>query len=93
LLFFTHPDVRSYEFRIESAGSEFNVIDPRAVQVGRHATEQGAKKDMERCKREDGRHETAKQLVDTAMTEHVELFGIRREAASYWIRSAAETVE
>jgi hypothetical protein len=93
LLFFTHPDVRSNEYRIESAGSEFNVIDPRAVQVGRYATEQAAKKDMERCKREDAMYETAKQLVDTAMTAHVELFGISREAASYWIRSAAETVE
>jgi hypothetical protein len=83
----------SNEYRVESAGSEFNVIDPWGVQVGRYATEEAAKQDIERCKREDAMYETAKQLIDAAMTAHAEMFGISRETASYWIRSAAETVE
>jgi hypothetical protein len=38
-------------------------------------------------------YETAKQLVDAAMTAHAEMFGVDRETARYWISSAAETVE
>jgi hypothetical protein len=81
------------KYRIEPAGAQFNVIDPWGVQVGRYATEGAAKQDIERCKREDAMYETAKQLVDAAMTAHAEMFGISRETASHWIRSAAETVE
>jgi len=83
----------SNEYRIQFAGTQFNVIDPWGVQVGRYATEEAAKKDIERCKREDTMYETAKQLVDAAMTAHAEMFGISRDAASYWIRSASEAVE
>jgi hypothetical protein len=71
----------------------FTVIDPWEVKVGTYATEDAAKQDIERCKKEDAMYETAKQLVDAAMTAHAEMFGISRETASYWIRSAAETVD
>ena len=50
------------------------------------------KQDIERCMKEDGMYETAKQLVDTAVKSHMQMFGIDRETASYWIRSASEVV-
>jgi hypothetical protein len=80
-------------YRVETAGSEFAVIDPWGVRVGTYATEEAAKQDIERCVKEDAMYESAKKLVDAAMTAHAEMFGISRETASYWIRSAAETVE
>jgi hypothetical protein len=80
-------------YRVETAGSEFAVIDPWGVRVGTYASEEAAKQDIERCVKEDAMYESAKKLVDAAMTAHSEMFGISRETASYWIRSAAETVE
>jgi hypothetical protein len=45
---------------------------------------------LERCKKEDAMYETAKQLVDTAVNRHMQMFGIDRETARYWLQSAAE---
>jgi hypothetical protein len=83
----------SNEYRIEPSGTAFTVVDPWGVRIGTYSTEHEAKQDLERCKREDAMYQTAKQLVDAAMTAHAEMFGISRETATYWIRSAAETVE
>ena len=57
-----------------------------------YATEDAAKKDIERCEREDEMFETAKILVDIAVKAHMKTFGVDRETASYWIRSAADVV-
>ena len=81
------------KYRLEPSGSQFTVIDPWGVRVGTYSTEHEAKQDMARCLREDAMYETAKQLVYAAMTAHAEMFGISRETASYWIRSATEAVE
>jgi hypothetical protein len=82
------------EYRIEPAGNQFTVIDPWGEQlVNAYPTEDAAKQDIERCKREDRMYETAKQLVDTAVKAHMQVFGVDRETARYWIRSAAEVVE
>jgi hypothetical protein len=65
------------------------VIDPwgeRLVDV--FLTEDAARQDIERCKKEDAMYETAKQLVDTAVKAHMEMFGVDRETASCWINSA-----
>jgi hypothetical protein len=83
----------SNEYRVETAGSEFAVIDPWGVRIGTYSTEQEARQDIDRCKREDAMYETAKQLIDAAIAAHAEMFGVSRETANYWIRSAAETVE
>lgn len=51
----------SNKYHIEPAGSAFIVIDPwgeRLVDV--FPTEEAAKQDIERCKREDAMYETAK---------------------------------
>jgi hypothetical protein len=83
----------SNEYRIEPAGTQFAVIDAGGERVNTYPTEEAAKKEIERCKKEDAMYKTAKRLVDAAMTAHAEMFGISRETARYWIRSAAETKE
>jgi len=81
------------DYRIEPAGPAFIVIDPWGEQlVNTYPTEDAARQDIERCKREDAMYETAKQLVDTAVKAHMQMFGVDRETASYWIHSAAEVV-
>jgi hypothetical protein len=80
------------EYRIEPAGSQFTVIDPWCEQVNTYLTEEAAQEDIERGKKEDLMYETAKQLVDTAVNTHMQMFGVDRETASYWIRSASEVV-
>jgi hypothetical protein len=80
------------EYRVETAGEQFIVIDPWGEQVNSYLTEETAKQDIERCKKEDAMYETAKQLVDTAIKAHMQMFGVDRETARYWIRSAAEVV-
>jgi uncharacterized protein YcgI (DUF1989 family) len=58
----------SNEYRIEPAGNAFRVIDPWGEQlVDLFPTEDAAKQDIERCKREDAMYETATVLVDAAI--------------------------
>ncbi len=77
------------QYRIEPAGSQFKVIDPWGEYlVDVYSTEDAAKRDIERCKREDAMWETAKSLVDAAIRTHMEIFGVDRETARYWISSA-----
>ena len=77
-----------------SAKGQFTVIDPWGEQlVDVFPTEDAAKQDIERCKKEDAMYETAKQLVDATIKKHMEKFGVDREAARYWIGSATETTD
>jgi S-adenosylmethionine/arginine decarboxylase-like enzyme len=71
------------EYRIEPAGSQFTVIDPWGEQVHTYPTEEAAKQDIERCKKEVAVYETAKQLVDMAVKTHMKMFEVDRETASY----------
>jgi|SRR4030095_1312105 hypothetical protein len=79
----------SNEYRVEAAGGAFIVVDPwgeRLVDV--FPTEDAAKQDIERCKKEDAMYETAEQLVNIAIEAHMQKFGVDRETARYWISSA-----
>jgi hypothetical protein len=79
----------SNEYRIEPAGNAFIVVDPWGEQlVDLFSTEEAAKQDIERCKKEDAMYETAEQLVGIAIKAHMLKFGVDRETASYWIHSA-----
>ena len=40
----------SAEYRIETVGREFSVIDPWDEEVGRYASAEEAKQDIDRCK-------------------------------------------
>ena len=84
----------SNEYHIQPSGAAFIVIDPWGEQlVNTYPTEDAAKRDIERCEREDRMYETAKQLVDTAVRAHMQIFGVDRETARYWIGSATETTD
>jgi hypothetical protein len=78
----------STDYRIEPVGNQLIVIDPLGEIVGRYPTEDAARRDIERCKKEDAMWETAKLLVDAAIKAHMQLHDVDRETASYWINSA-----
>jgi hypothetical protein len=78
----------STEYRIEPIGNFFIVIDPWGEQVDRYTTEDAARRDIERCKKEDEMWETAKLLVDAAIKAQMQRHDLDRKTAAYWINSA-----
>jgi hypothetical protein len=80
------------EYRVETAGSQFTVIDPWGERVNTYPTERAAKQDIERCKKQDSMYKTAKHLVDAAIKAHMQMFEVDRETARNWICSASEVV-
>jgi hypothetical protein len=59
------------EYRIEPAGIQFIVIGPWGERLADvFPTEDAARKNIGRCKREDALYETAKQLMDIAIEVH-----------------------
>jgi len=83
----------STEYRIEPIGDIFIVVDRWGGIVDRYPTKEAARQDIERCKRDDGMRETAKLLIDRAVNIHMELHGIDRATALYWVCSAAEAAD
>ena len=80
-------------YRIEPSGNHFIVIDPWGERlVEDYSTEEAAKQDIERYRKEDTMWETARLLMDVALKTFMEIRQVDRETASYWIRSAAEGV-
>ena len=77
------------EYRIEPAVNEFAVIAPDGEGANGYATEDAAKQDIERWKKEEAMWEAAKTLMDNAIKSHMAKFGVDRETARYWINSAA----
>lgn len=80
------------EYRIETSGNHFVVMDSLEEMVGEYDTEDAAKRSIEQCQKEDAMYGTAKLLMESAVMAHMEQFNISREIAGYWIRSAAEGV-
>ena len=78
------------EYRIESSGDQFVVIDSFDEVVDKYSSEEAANQSIAQCQKEDAMYETAKLLVESAVTAHMEQFNVSREIAGYWIRSAAE---
>lgn len=52
------------DYRIESVGGGFVLIDDANEEVGSYGTEHEAINDLERCQKEDAMWETAKLIVD-----------------------------
>lgn len=81
-------------YRIEPVGNQFAVIDPWGEQlVDIFPTEDAAKQDIERCKKEDAIYETAQQLVDISVKTLMNMHSVDRQTALYWIRSGTETTD
>jgi hypothetical protein len=73
---------------------QFTVVDPWGEQlVDVFPTEEAAKQDIERCKKEDAMYETAQLLVDISVKTLMQMHGVDRQTALYWIRSATETTD
>jgi hypothetical protein len=47
---------------------------------------------LERCQKEDAMWETAKILVDIAIQAYMQMHGVDRETARYWVSSAMDVV-
>ena len=80
----------SAEYRIVAAGSQFTALDAAGVHVGIYSSEEAAGQGVERRRKEDAMLETAKLLLDTAAKAHMQIHGVDRGTALYWIRSASE---
>ena len=79
----------STEYRIQPCENGFLVIDPWGEQlVNTYPTEDAARQDIERCKKEEAMWETAKLLVDAAIKAHMQIHDVDRETAAYWVNSA-----
>lgn len=77
------------EYRIEPAGTQFTVIDPWGERlVHDYATEEAAKADIARCKKEDAMWETAKLLVENAIQAHMKIHNVDRETSACWVNCA-----
>ncbi len=80
----------SAEYRIVAAGSQFTAVDAAGVHVGIYPSEEAAGQGVERRRKQDAMLGTAKLLLDTAAKAHMQIHGVDRETALYWIRSASE---
>jgi hypothetical protein len=78
------------DYHVESAGNAFILIDGAGEQVNTYPTKDAAMQDIERCKKEDRMWKTAQTLVDIAVKTHMQMHGVDRETALYWISSASE---
>jgi hypothetical protein len=81
-------------YRIQPCENGFLVIDPWGEQlVNTYPTEDAARQDIERCKKEEAMWETAKLLVDAAIKAHMQLHDVDRETARYHVFSALEAAD
>ena len=80
----------SAEYRIVAADSQFTALDAACVHVGIYPSEEAAGQGVERRRKQDAMLETAKLLLDTAAKAHMQIHGVDRGTALYWIRSASE---
>jgi hypothetical protein len=78
------------KYRIESDGAGYVVICDSGEIVGVFPTEDAAKQEIERCQKEDAMWESAKLLVGRAIKIHMQLHGVDRQTARYWVISAIE---
>jgi hypothetical protein len=80
----------SAKCRIESAGSQFTIIDACGDQVGIYPTEEAARQAVERRRKQDAMLETAKLVLENAVKSHMQIHGVDHDTALYWIRIASE---
>lgn len=78
----------STEYRVQRSGGAFTVIDPWREVVGTYPTPEAAAQDIERCEKEDAMWESATSLVNIAIETHMQLHGVDRQTAAYWVNSA-----
>jgi hypothetical protein len=76
----------SNEYKIESVGRQFIVVDPWGEIVDRYPSEEEARQNIERCKREVAISDRAHVLVENAIKALMQLNGVDRGTAERAIR-------
>jgi hypothetical protein len=76
----------STEYKIETVGGQFIVVDPLGEIVDRYPSEEEARQNIERCKREVAISDKAHLLVENAIKALMQLNGLDRETAERGIR-------
>ena len=76
----------STEYKIETVGGQFIVVDPLGEIVDRYPSEEEARQNIERCKREVAISDKAHLLVENAIKALMQLNGLERETAERAIR-------
>ena len=76
----------SNQYKIESVGRQFIVVDPWGEIVDRYPSEEEARQNIERCKREVVISDRAHVLVENAIKALMQLNGVYRDTAERAIR-------
>ena len=76
----------SNEYKIEPVGGQFIVVDPWGEIVDRYPSEEEARQNIERCKREVAISDRAHLLVENAIKALMRLNGLDRDTAERAIR-------
>jgi len=80
----------SDEYRIQSEGFQFKIIDDEGETVAIYKTAQKAKHEVDVFRRNDVLWRTARELVETAVTALMTMERVDSRTAHYWIREAAD---
>jgi hypothetical protein len=74
------------DYRIETVGSQYIVVDRWDEIVGRYTSAEEAQQSIERCKKEHAISETAPLLMENAIKALMQLNGVDRDTAERAIR-------
>jgi hypothetical protein len=74
------------KYKIELVGGQFIVVDPWGEIVDRYPSEEEARQNIERCKREVAISDRAHLLVENAIKALMQLNGVDRDTAERAIR-------
>ena len=77
-------------YKIEPVGGQFIVVDPWGEIVDRYPSEEVARQNIERCKREVAISDRAHLLVENAIKALMQLNGVDRDTAERAIRDAMD---
>jgi hypothetical protein len=73
-------------YKIEPVGGQFIVVDPWGEIVDRYPSEEEARQNIERCKREVAISDRAHLLVENAIKALMQLNGVDRDTAERAMR-------
>jgi capsule polysaccharide export protein KpsC/LpsZ len=80
----------THNYRMTVDGSEFSVIDDLGATINVCKTEREAEQIMASCEHDDLMLDTARSLVEKAVTAYMRMHDLDRQAAFDWIREAAD---
>jgi hypothetical protein len=82
----------SDDYIIEKTDYGYIVTDPTG-DTAVFSTEQAARADIERAKKDDAMLAYARTMLDLGVEKHMQTFGVERARAVFWIKSAADLMD